>query len=180
MTVDEATEAVQEIMETEAVVHELAEAYRRDMEVVGSLDDFVVKDEPTADWVVAKVNAAADEIARLNEQHATRVNAIKRRHEFLFWRFNDELKRYAAAQLEGQKRRSVVLPHGTIGFRRVKESLDIIDPDRALAAAKRDIPAAVKVVERLVKTPIYEHLKTTGELLDGCELRAAEDRFYVK
>ncbi len=43
-----------------------------------------------------------------------------------------------------------------------------------------DVPAAVKISKSILMTPLAEHYKATGELLDGVELRPAEDRFYVK
>lgn len=87
------------------------------------------------------------------------------------------------------KKKSVSLPHGTIGFRSSQDTVDVVDEEKALRWAEDSCPDAIKVKRRVLKTPIKKMLAeggvlTTGEPLDpeenGLQFVPGSDSFYVK
>lgn len=109
----------------------------------------------------------------------------------------------------GGKKKSLKLLTGTVGFRSAPRRLDVVDEDAARQWAQRECPDAVKVsaaatgelgaalhaaaralmadsdleiavTESLLKTPLNDHLKDTGEVPPGCDVAGGEERFYVK
>lgn len=175
-----ATETEQTDEQFEDVLAQLAHEYQLDLHMLGSLGEFHVTHAAAAEWVVKKITATAMEIQRVTDQFQAMIRELERRRDWLHLRFDTELERFTADALAGQKKRSLRLPHGTCGFRRLPEGMTIYDKDRAIAAAEASVPEAVKIEKRLVKTPLLDHFKATGEVLDGCEHRPGRDKFYVK
>lgn len=89
----------------------------------------------------------------------------------------------------GTKKKSVSLPNGTIGFRSSRDTVDVVDEEKALRWAEGSCPDAIKVKRRVLKTPIKKMLAeggvlTTGEPCDpeenGLRFVPGSDSFYVK
>lgn len=77
------------------------------------------------------------------------------------------------------KKKSRSLPHGTFGIRRSPDRLEIVDESAAVDyAVDCGLQEAIKY--SILKTPLLKHLKATGEIPDGCELREGVESFYVK
>ena len=45
---------------------------------------------------------------------------------------------------------------------------------------KRELPDAIKVSESILKAAVADHIRTTGEVVEGCELAGGAQRLYVK
>jgi hypothetical protein len=148
-----------------------------------SLDDFHIVDAKAASWVCLKVNEARAYQARIKNWAERELRRARRREAFFLARFSRELEEWARVELakpEHRKRKVINLPGGTIGFRRTVPRLVIQDEAKLLAWCKQHLPAAVKTVESIVKTPLNEHVAATGEIANGAELTGGGETFYVR
>ena len=176
----ETTEEVPE--ELQEALDELDQKCWREQAEQGQLSEaFTVRDPGSADWVVGKLAALADEADRVREQFSARMAQIKTDKTALLWRFGQPLEVWTANAIASGKRKSVILPHGTVGFRTVPEGLDVVDEPAALEAAKRLVPEAVMQLEEYVVTkPLLAYLKRTGECVPGTKRRPASERWFWK
>lgn len=161
---------------------EHAEAFigRMEAAIASEQDEkFHITSESKADWVIKKITAVDDEIDRLEEQHRRRVKQLENEKTFFEERFSRELEAFVKANLDGRKK-SIDFPHGRAGFRKSRETIEIVDKDRNLEWAKKNCPNAVRKREYTTKTEQVKHLKETGELPVGCELKPSQNRFFVK
>ena len=97
-------------------------------------------------------------------------------------RFGAELAEWTKQHLAGKfgKRRSIHLPAGVLGYRTTPAKLIVADEHKLIEWCRRNLPSAVKIVERVLKTEVHSHIKTTGEVPDGAEISGGEDRFFVR
>ncbi len=79
---------------------------------------------------------------------------------------------------EGKK--SVELPHGTLGWRQKPRSLKVTDDQALLRWAKDALPGAVEVVEKVNKVEVSKHYRECGEVPQGCEEVPERDEFFVR
>lgn len=196
-----------DLCEREPELHGLCE---QDQEVgtdVQVPDGFHIDDEANASWAVRKiveVRAHAERVKRWAERELRRS---ERDEEWLLRRFGPELEAWLRAELRrrGGRRRSVALPDGTLGLRQQPPKLEIVEEPTALAWCERHLPHAMRVCvesegmtalelarwqrqheedarlkRQVLREPLTRHVAESGELPDGCALRPAEDRFYVK
>lgn len=81
------------------------------------------------------------------------------------------------------KKKSIKLPHGQVGYKSSRETVEIQNPDVALAFAKVH-GLEIKVTEKVNKTPLLEWVRANGEVPDpekcGFELVPPSDSFFVK
>lgn len=142
-------------------------------------DDFRVCDAGSADWVVAQITRWRDELARVKAQMEKITGRIEGEIKFFETRYEEQLRDWAKTAITG-KRKSIDLPHGRVGFRHVGERVEVIEEEAAIEAARASVPEAVKVKVSLSLTALKEHFKATGEILPGCGVVPAEERFYVQ
>lgn len=135
------------------------------------------------DVYLAKLGELETEIARNAEIADRRVQMIRAWEAEANGRLDREagwLRQAVASLAEGYdygKKKSRALPHGTFGVRQGRDTLEIRDQAAAVAFAQAN---GLPVVTSVGKTPLMEHLKATGEVPDGCELRAATSVFFVQ
>jgi hypothetical protein len=144
---------------------------------------FAVRDESSANWVVRKIVEARAYQARIKDWAERETRRIEREEEFLVRRFEGELARWATTAMKAfkGKRKCVSLPAGRIGFRKVGAKLVIDDKDAVLRWAKRHLPAAVVLIERLDKIMLNKQFKGQGEVpATGAHVEPAGERFYVR
>ena len=139
---------------------------------------FEVNDVHGASWVVRKIVEARARQERIKEWAAAEMREAKREEEFFQRRFGPGLEAWVTENLNGKK--TLRLPDGTLGYRRKRMTLQIEDSEQLLDWCKRNLPEAVRVKEDVLKTPLNEHLKETGEVPPGCEVDAGGDEFYVR
>ncbi|MFA5377241.1 MAG: host-nuclease inhibitor Gam family protein [Dehalococcoidia bacterium] len=149
--------------------------------------EFAVTEMSSAHWCMRKIwearlrmaeraDLAQKELARiqawLDKENAADLESVAY--------LESKLEPWVEAAIDGGKKRSINLPFGIAGFRHTPDKLEIKDEAAALAWAKANKPEAVKVRESILKEPLADHIKTTGEIPDGCEPVPGEDRFYTK
>lgn len=144
-------------------------------------EGFHVRDAATANWVVRKILEARAYAARVTAWAELEHRRAERDEQFLLRRFGVELEEWARQQIATQhdKRQSVSLPAGSIGFRVEPTKLCVTDEPALLAWCRQHLPSAIRTVESPMKTPLNDHLKTTGECPDGTTLIGGGRKFYV-
>ncbi len=148
----------------------------------GEIDEgFHVRDAATANWVVRKIIEARTYAARVTAWAELEQRRAVRDEQFLLRRFGVELEEWARQQIATQhdKRQSVSLPAGSIGFRVEPTKLCVTDEPALLAWCRQHLPSAIRTVESPMKAPLNDHLKATGECPDGTNLIGGGHKFYV-
>jgi phage host-nuclease inhibitor protein Gam len=140
---------------------------------------FAINDAASASWVVRKIVEARARQERIKAWAAAELKAARREEEFFLRRFGPELEAWAAENLHGQKK-TLRLPDGTLGYRRKGLLLNIEDKEATLEWCRGNLPEAVRVREDVLKTPLNEWVKETGEVPPGCEIKPGGDEFYVR
>jgi hypothetical protein len=147
------------------------------------LEQFQVRDDPSANWVVRRI-LEARAYARHCEEWCAREQARARRdEEFLLFRFGQQLIDHARKRIseQGGRRKSLGLPAGTVGFRRIASKLVVEDEALVIEWAKRNKPDLVRTAEHLSKSGLNQHLTETGEAPDvGVRIDPAREAFYIK
>jgi hypothetical protein len=153
-------------------------------EFLGPVDEkFRVDSIQAAEWVLQRMleaEAAALAVEQTDaviQARAIIANAEQlkaqhmRRAEGLRYRFEAELAEFARQQLAGQKSRTWKTLYGSVALRRVAGGLRVEDPEAAVAWAKKELPAAVKVVESFQISAVSP--ETKAALADA--VQAGED-----
>lgn len=143
---------------------------------------FAIVDAASANWLVRKII----ESRRYAEHVRTWAVAENRRAEnderFLLQRYGLQLERWVRQELvqRGNRRRSIGLPAGDVGFRRERPKLVVINETRLICWCREHLPKAVIAVEHVLKSMVHEHVISTGEVMDGAEIRSGGERFFIK
>jgi hypothetical protein len=145
-------------------------------------EQFTVRDEKSAAWVVRKIVEERTYRERVAGWCEAETRRSERREQFLFHRFGGDLSDWTRRQLESQygSRRSIHLPSGVIGFRTEPTRIVVADEQKLIAWCSRHLPSAVKVVESILKSEISAHIKSSGECPDGAELAGGGEKFFIK
>lgn len=145
-------------------------------------EQFAVRDEATANWLVRKVVEADAHIARVKEQADREIRRTQHERDFLMLRYGRQLESWARLELANHKgrRKSVNLLSGTVGFRSHGEKLIVDDESKLLKWAEKNCRAAVVVVHKIAKTAINNHFDRNGELPSGMHLEPPKEVFFVK
>src|SRR5438477_9700642 len=103
---------------------------------------------------------------------AAMLKSLESRQNRLNYLYLPTVQRIVDEKLRGKKRKSLVRPWGSAGYRTVNANLLVKDEARLLAAAEaNDLLRKQIVVERsLPKSALNEYFKKSGELLDGVEI----------
>jgi len=181
----------------ESLAEHLAGTY--DNEVEGQEKEssrFVIDTIDKANWALRKIaqyeekkKAAQDqadaEIRRIAVWLKDRSEDAERQIAY----FQYMLRPFAAAALEGEKKRSLTLPTGTMGFRAGQPHFDVNDTE-LLEYVKVSAPEYVKVRESVDWARFKKEMNLQpcngkavtkdGEIIPGIAASEAEDTFYVK
>ena len=141
-------------------------------------EKFHITDSKRCDWLIKKFTSINDEIERLEKQHTRRIKQLENEEQFLKNRFGRELEGFVRAHLDGS-RKSIDFPHGRAGFRKTRETVEIVDQEAAVNWAKENCFEALRKKEWTIKTPLIKYLRDTGVIPDGCEHEPAKDKFYI-
>ena len=170
-------------------------------------EGFRVHDEATANWLVRKIRECRLYADSVSAWAAAETRRARREEQFLWDRYGAQLEQWAAsrvAELDGRGR-SVRLPAGTVGFRELPPSVQIIDEQALLAWLTADLPEAMKVTveaagedaqalrswlggghcagarvtTHVVKGVVAEHVRLTGECPPGTHVGGGT-KFFVK
>lgn len=149
--------------------------------------------ELRADYLLEKVNEAEAEVARLDDFTARRVALIREHADVERGKLERRIG-WLASKVRGlvpmtadefkatYGKKSLNLPHGKLGFRAVRATVEIHDPVKALAFAKAN-GLDVSVTEKVGKKPLIAYVTETGDVPGedaGIEWVDGYDAFYHK
>jgi phage host-nuclease inhibitor protein Gam len=153
---------------------------------------FQVKDLASADWAVRKAKAAEARMqkrAELAEEYRFKIDSwLKDSNksdlatvEYMA----GVLKPFVVAELDGQKARTVKLPSGDVGLRKLPEKVEIGDESALLAHLEAHFPECVRIKKEVDKTALKKLIGEEGNLyVNGESLMArvsgGEERLYIK
>lgn len=143
-------------------------------------ESFQVGDAASANWVVRKITDARAYAKHVKAWAEGELIRAQREEEFFVFRYGAQLERWARAQIERSRRKSIKLPAGTLGFRTEPVKLDVRDELRLIAWCRKTLPAALRIETHVMKQIVKDHIADTGECPDGAEVVAGQQRFYVK
>jgi len=108
------------------------------------------------------------------------LKSLQSKVDGLDYIFMAEASAMVRTMLRG-KAKSVNTPWGRCGFRTAPGGLDVDDEAEVLAAVARgELPMEVRrETVTVAKSVLNELHKQTGEVLPGCAVREAEERFYL-
>ncbi len=145
---------------------------------INESNDYLINDKSQADYFIKLSKQCEEDIndvkqyieaekerylALLENYMIDQITAIEKRKQF----YDDALEAYIHRELDGTKKRSIKLPHGTLALKKQQphytyEDTDIID------WAKEMCPDLVKTNIPEPKTTIdKKKLKEQGEIIDG-------------
>lgn len=144
-------------------------------------DEFRIQSDEAASWVVNQILSADDEIRRITIQSKTLLAAAQARLTRLHERFDTELAEYVSTRLRPGSR-TLHLPHGSCGFRRVPGGPRVVDHDAVILWAREHLPEVIReeVVVSLDARVVADHCRKTGEIPPGVEIVPDRDTFTVK
>jgi hypothetical protein len=155
-----------------------------DVELLKSVPKaFCIEDEKSASWVVRKIVAAREYGERVKEWAAQERRRAEREEQTLMFLFGRQVERWVQTEITrlNGKRKSLVLPGGTVGFRTSTAKLVVDDEVVTLTWAREYCPQAIVVVEKLSKTVFDQYVKETGHAPDeGVHIEAASEKFYIR
>lgn len=154
---------------------------------------FAVTDESSANWVLRKLTdiqtrrGAAqamldNEIEAMHRRFAKILGPLDRQENFFRSAFGAQLAEWTRKSVEGQKKRSVTLLHGSVGYRKNPDKLVIDDEDAAITLAEdQGLTDLVRVKKEIAKTVLRKWME--GEGIDSwgtAHIEPGEDTFYIK
>jgi hypothetical protein len=132
-----------------------------DCAIDGTNDRFVIHDRATAAWAIGKINAARAELEYRKQAAADWIDEAERELERLEKRFSsEELRRWGEANLPDGKK-TLILKTGRLEYRNQPARFVVTDEAKAAAWAKKHLPTAIKVEERLLRSVLIDHAKAT-------------------
>jgi hypothetical protein len=144
---------------------------------------FTVTDTNSANWVVRKIIEARSYSARVKiwaEQEQRRALSEERTLLFLFGR---QLEHWTLTEIEklASRRKSISLPAGTVGFRKVGPRLVIDNEASVLSWAKANCQQAVVTVQKLSKVSLNAYVEASGHIPDqGAHMEMSIEHFFIK
>lgn len=144
---------------------------------------FCIDSAERANWLVRKVvqaRAYGDKVRAWAIREQRRAEREEQQLTHLYGRQLEAWARQELGALNG-RRRSIKLPGGKVGFRRIRAKLVIVDPAAVLKWAKASFPDAIITTERISRTAIVARAKETGEIPDqGVRIEPEQDRFFLE
>lgn len=149
--------------------------------------EFCIDSDSAADWLLQKYAALDAEIVLITAQAQEAVKRLQADRQSLEHLYQGQLEAFVRERIADERRgrKSLILPHGTVGFRTVPASVRIVDEQVARVYAERTkMPNAILVTE-LLRTGVYgalakKALEETGELLPGIEYVPERESFHIK
>jgi hypothetical protein len=144
-------------------------------------ETFSVRDAATANWVIRKITESRAYGRKVRAWAEAEVKRAEREENQLLHRYGGQLEEFARQQiyLQHDGRKSVSLPAGTIGFRIEPTRLAIDDEQTLIRWCREHLPSAIRIMQTMLKAPLMEHLKATGECPKGTDIIGGAERFYI-
>jgi hypothetical protein len=143
---------------------------------------FSVTDENSANWILRRIIAARAYADHVKQYAEAELRRAEREEQFFWLRFGPQLRTWTANELARQKtkRKSIKLPAGMLGFKTLGPKLNVLDEERLLKWARKELPKAIKVTETVLKSSLNEHFNATGEIPAGTTVESGKEQFYVR
>lgn len=168
---------------------------------------FRVCDEHTANWVVRKMVESRQYRDRVKQWAQDEVRRAERIEQTLMHLYGQQLERWCRGALAhgGNRRRSIDLPAGRIGFRKGRPRLVVSDESAVVTWCESNMVDALVVTvecrgeqavrlrnlidqqlpdvefgERVLVSEVRAYIDTTGELPPGSEMEGAKEMFFLK
>ncbi len=151
-------------------------------------NSFGIHDRDSADWLLKKLAGIDSERTLIKAQHEERLAQLKADETRLNNRFRAELDAFVKEEVKQGKRKSLVLPHGTLQVRSVGDTYKVTDEEEAIRhcneAASESLNELVMITSELKKNEYKafarEHMELTGELLPGVIRTEAHESVSIK
>jgi phage host-nuclease inhibitor protein Gam len=151
---------------------------------------FAVDSLETADWVLKKIaqaDAEAREIADLITNEIAAIHArgeqllkpLMRKKQYFEQAYELQLREWAEVRLDGKKEKSVKTLHGSVGFRKSPDSVDVADEVAAIEWAKSNSANEI-IKESISKSACKTLLKGSDFTIPGVTLIPGENMFFIK
>jgi phage host-nuclease inhibitor protein Gam len=150
--------------------------------------NFEVLDYESANWCMVKAQGAELRMQRRKDfvtGYRARLDAWLESANAADMRTTERmaelLQPWTEKELARQKRQSVSLPTGTVGFRQAPDSIEVVDAEGVIAQLEGlGHGECIRIKKEVDKRALMAHVKAGGALPEGVELRAGERRFYLK
>jgi len=147
-------------------------------------DRFVVDSMDKADWAIGKAVSSMEDIATLQKTRteyidrielwfASAVKPLEAKIEFM----TGLVQPWAETEIGDGKKRSIALPSGVAGMRKLQPKIEVLDVDKALDECRESRPECIK--ESLKISALNTAMKA-GELVAGCTITPGGQKFYIK
>lgn len=143
-------------------------------------ESFQVTDAASANWVARKIIEARTYAKHVKSWAEGELKRAEREEAFFLHLYGRQLEEWARLQIKRNRRKSVKLPAGTLGFRTAPLKLDVRDEQRLIAWCRKMLPTALQIKTHIMKQQVKDHAACTGECPDGAEIVAGGERFYVR
>ena len=158
-----------------------------DLPVENPETGFMIDTQEKATWTARKIIQAENRInerSQLAKSCKSRIDGwlaeANRRDEASIESLLSLLTLYLRDELGGStKRRSIDLLGAKLGFRKLPERVEIIDPEKAITYCETNHPEALIIKKELSRTEL-RRIALKGELVPGVVLDGGADKLYVK
>ena len=148
---------------------------------------FLIDTQEKATWAARKILQAEGRInerSELAKSYKSRIDRwlaeANRRDEASIESLSSLLTPYLRDELAGStKRRSIDLLGARLGFRKLPERIEVVDPEKAISYCETNHPEAVVVKKDLSRSEL-RRIALKGEFIPGVVLDGGTDRLYVK
>lgn len=144
---------------------------------------FAIGDEKSANWLVRRIVAARQYALHVKAWAQMEQRRAEREEMTLMFLYGRQIEMWAKDEIKklGGRRKSINLPAGVVAFRAVGPSLHIDDDASVIQWARKNLPAAIIVVEKLDRGEIRGHFDRTGEIPDdGIHIVPAHESFSIR
>lgn len=123
----------------------------------------------------------ARKIQMVQDHSRGELDTIKRRVEWLHSRLRLHLPHTGAGMEEAFGKKSLALPHGTVGFRASPATVRIVDQAALVVYANANgIPVQITTTEKVLSADVKTWHEMTGDVPPGVEYVEGSESFYVK
>lgn len=141
---------------------------------------FEIKDANSANSIVRKIVEARAYARRVKRWAAAELRRVEREEKFFLRNYGRQLEDWARAELaKDQRRKSIRLPAGTLGYRIEPKKLEPKDDEKLMAWCRRYLPNALVDRTLIVRDVLTKYVQKTGRCPDGADVLGGKQQFYV-
>jgi len=145
-------------------------------------EQFRVVDAASANWLVRRIVEARKYAERIEQWAAAELRRAEREQAFFVGRWGVELEEWARREIAQQHRRkSIVLPAGTVGFRSGPPKLVIVNEPALVAWCQDHLRSALRIHTAVLKSEITSYVMKTGEQPPGAKVDpGGRQSFFIR